>query len=403
MNKKIPFSPPDISRLEIKKINKVLKSGWITTGPNVIEFENKIKEYCKTDFAIALNSATAAMELVLRILDVGPNDEVITSCYTYAATANVIVHRGAKPVLVDVEKDRFQMDLLKLEKAITDKTKVIIPVDFGGVPERYDQIKDILTKIGREDIVILADSAHSFGSKYKGNIIGTQADFHTFSFHAVKNLTTAEGGAIVFNKNNIKIKNSNVDLVLDENLQKKMKIIALHGQSKDAFAKLKPGAWEYDIIADGFKCNMTDIMAAFGLGQIERFDMMLNKRKKIHDIYSEYLKEYDWAILPFDKDEQGTNSNYHLYPLRIKNFTLEKRNKLIINMAEKQIATNVHFIPLPMFSFYKSLGYKIEDYPNAFNQFENEISLPIYSTLKISDAKFVVENLIDEVEKLMKE
>ncbi|MFN3410584.1 MAG: DegT/DnrJ/EryC1/StrS family aminotransferase [Exilispira sp.] len=397
MIKKIPFSPPDISKIEIKYINKVLKSGWITTGPNVIEFENRIKNYCKTDFAIALNSATAAMELVLRMLDIKEGDEVITSCYTYAATANVIVHRGAKPVFVDVEKDSFQMDLNQLAAKISDKTRVIMPVDFGGVPERYDDIKEVLTNLKREDIVILADSAHSFGSKYRGNVIGSQADFHTFSFHAVKNLTTAEGGAIVFNKNKIKD-----DIVLDEEMAKKMKIIALHGQSKDAFSKLKPGSWEYDIIADGFKCNMTDIMAAFGLAQLERFDNMLLKRKKIHQIYSEYLKEQSWAILPFNIDNSGTSTNYHLYPLRIKGFNLEKRNKLIQNMAELQIATNVHFIPLPMFSFYKNLGYKIEDYPNAFNQFANEISLPIYSTLKPSEAKYVVENLICQVNKVLK-
>lgn len=396
MKKKIPFSPPDISNREIKYIKQVLKSSWITTGPKVLEFENKINQYCKTDFAVALNSATAAMELVLRVLDIKEGDEVITSPYTYAATANVIVHRRAKPVFIDVEKDKFQIDLNLLEKSINDKTKVIMPVDFGGVPERYDEIKEILTRKRREDIVILADSAHSFGSKYKGSPIGTQADFHTFSFHAVKNLTTAEGGAIVFNKNKI-----NEETILDENLQKKMKIIALHGQSKDAFAKLKPGAWEYDIIADGFKCNMTDIMAAFGIAQIERFDLMIEKRRKIHEIYSQNLSKKDWTILPFEKDDFGTTSNFHLYPLRIKGFDLTQRNNLILKMAEKGIATNVHFIPLPLFSFYKGLGYKIEDYPNALKQFSNEISLPIYSTLKVKDAKYVVESLIDEVEKMI--
>lgn len=396
MKKKIPFSPPDISNLEIKNVIKVMKSGWITTGPKVTEFEKKIATYCHSDFVVGLNSATAAMELVLRILDIGEQDEVITSCYTYAATANVIVHRRAKPVFVDVEKDRFQIDLNKLEKAITPKTKVIMPVDFGGVPERYDEIKEILTKLGREDIFILADSAHSFGSKYKGKPVGTQADFHTFSFHAVKNLTTAEGGAIVFNKAKI-----NDNFALDEQMQKTMKIIALHGQSKDAFSKLKPGAWEYDIIADGFKCNMTDIMAAFGCAQIERFDKMLDKRQRIHKIYSENLAKHDWAMLPFEKDQYDTTSNYHLYPLRIKGFNLQKRNELILKMAEKGIATNVHFIPLPMFSFYKKMGYKIEDYPNSFNQFENEISLPIYSKLKLSDAIYVIENLINEVQNMI--
>ncbi|KYC44960.1 MAG: UDP-4-amino-4-deoxy-L-arabinose--oxoglutarate aminotransferase [Candidatus Methanofastidiosum methylothiophilum] len=395
MKKTIPFSPPDISNVEIKNIIKVLKSGWITTGPKVRDFENMIKEYVGCDYAIAVNSATAAMELVLRMLDVKKGDEVITSCYTYAATANVIVHRGATPILLDVEKNSFKIDLLKLENAINEKTKVIMPVDFGGVPERYDEIKEILKRKNREDIVILADSAHSFGAKYKGKTIGTQADFHTFSFHAVKNLTTAEGGAIVFNKKTLKN-----GLTLDDEFVKKSKIIALHGQSKDAFAKLKPGAWEYDIIADGFKCNMTDIMAAFGCGQISRFDSMLQKRKKIHDIYSNELSKENWSILPFSEDENKTSTNYHLYPLRIKNFTFDQRNMLISNLANKGISTNVHFIPLPLFSFYKSIGFDIKDYPQAFNQYANEMSLPIYSTLSAKDAKFVVLSIIDEVKKI---
>ncbi len=393
--KNIPFSPPDISKKEIKNVIKVLKSGWITTGPKVRDFETEISQYTGTDFAVALNSATAAMELVLRIVGVKDDDEVITSCYTYAATANVIVHRKAKPVLIDLEKNSFKMDLNKLSEAINEKTKVIMPVDFGGVPERYDEIKEILKNKNREDIIILADSAHSFGARYKGEKIGSQADFHTFSFHAVKNLTTAEGGAIVFNKKRIN------EIELDEKLHKNMKITALHGQSKDAFAKLKPGAWEYDIIIDGFKCNMTDIMAAFGCAQLERFDDMLMKRSKIHKIYSEYLSNFDWAILPFEKDQYGTTTNYHLYPLRISGLTEEKRNKLILNMAEKKIATNVHFIPLPKFSFYKNLGYKIEDFPNALNQYSNEISLPIYSTLKEKDAQFIVKTLVEQVEKLI--
>ncbi|MBP7030783.1 MAG: DegT/DnrJ/EryC1/StrS family aminotransferase [Spirochaetes bacterium] len=392
--KKIPFSPPDISSKEIKYVKKTLKSGWITTGPSSLKFEEKLASYCNVDHAIALSSATSAMELVLRMLDIKDGDEVITSPYTYTATANVICHRRAKPVFVDVEKDSFQMDLKLLESAINKKTKVIMPVDFGGVPERFDEIKEICKKLGREDIVILADSAHSFGSKYKNSPIGSQADFHCFSFHAVKNLTTAEGGATVFNKKNLK-----TGLIIDDQFHKKMKIYALHGQSKDAMAKLKPGAWEYDIITDGFKCNMTDIMASLGIAQLERFDSMIEKRRKIHKIYIDTLAKYDWAILPFYKDKRGTESNFHLFPLRIKGFSLEQRNQLISKMAEKGIATNVHFIPLPMFSFYKSIGYKIEDYPSAFEQFKNEISLPIYSTLKENDARFVVCELVKLVEK----
>jgi len=393
--KKIPFSPPDISAKEIKYVKKTLRSGWITTGPASLKFEEKLANYCNVDYAVAFSSATSAMELVLRMLDIKDGDEVITSPYTYTATANVICHRRAKPVFVDVQKDSFQMDLKLLENAINKKTKVIMPVDFGGVPERFDEIKEICKKLGREDIVILADSAHSFGSKYKNSPIGSQADFHCFSFHAVKNLTTAEGGATVFNKKNLK-----TGLIIDDQFHKKMKIYALHGQSKDAMAKLKPGAWEYDIITDGFKCNMTDIMASLGIAQLERFDSMIEKRRKIHKIYIDTLAKYDWAILPFYEDNEGTESNFHLFPLRIKGFSLEQRNQLISKMAEEGIATNVHFIPLPMFSFYKFIGYKIEDYPAAFEQFKNEISLPIYSTLKENDARFVVCELVKLVEKI---
>ena len=393
--KKIPFSPPDISAKEIKYVKKTLRSGWITTGPASLKFEEKLANYCNVDYAVAFSSATSAMELVLRMLDIKDGDEVITSPYTYTATANVICHRRAKPVFVDVQKDSFQMDLKLLENAINKKTKVIMPVDFGGVPERFDEIKEICKKLGREDIVILADSAHSFGSKYKNSPIGSQADFHCFSFHAVKNLTTAEGGAAVFNRKNLKN-----NLIIDDQFHKKMKIYALHGQSKDAMAKLKPGAWEYDIITDGFKCNMTDIMASLGIAQLERFDRMVENRRKIHKIYSETLAKYDWAILPFYEDNEGTESNFHLFPLRIKGFSLEQRNQLISKMAEEGIATNVHFIPLPMFSFYKFIGYKIEDYPAAFEQFKNEISLPIYSTLKENDARFVVCELVKLVEKI---
>lgn len=381
----IPFSPPDITEAEISAVADVMRSGWITSGPNIVEFEKELAVYCQSNKAVALNSATAAMELILKVFDIKEGDEIITTPYTYTATSSVALHRGIKPVYVDVKKDTFFIDEEKIADAITDKTKAIMPVDFAGVPCDFDAIKKVLKDKNREDIIIICDSAHSFGSKYKGKIVGSQCDFHTFSFHAVKNFTTAEGGAITFNNNNLKGQ---------EDLFRNIKITSLHGQTKDAFSKTKPGAWEYDIITDGYKCNMTDITAAIGRVQLTRYPEMLVRRKEIFDIYTNILKNEDFAIIPFTKDENGTESSYHLYPLRIKGFGEEERNTLITKLAEKGISTNVHFKPLPMFTLYKNLGYKIEDYPNAYAQYANEISLPVYSTLKLTDAEYVATEVV---------
>ncbi|MEG1870933.1 MAG: DegT/DnrJ/EryC1/StrS aminotransferase family protein [Peptostreptococcaceae bacterium] len=387
--KNIPFSPPDISQEEIDAVVEVLKSGWITSGPNLAAFEKEIEEYCEVENAVALNSATAAMELVLKTLDIKEGDEIISTPYTYTATSSVAVHRGIKPIYVDVKKDTFFMDEEKLAEAITPKTKAIMPVDIAGYPCDYDTIKKILKDKNREDIIILCDSAHSFGAKYKGKMVGSQCDFHSFSFHAVKNLTTAEGGALTYN--------DNIDKFKIENLLGLLKLTALHGQSKDALSKMKAGAWEYDIVTDGFKCNMTDINAAMGRAQLRRYEGMLKRRKAICDTYNRILGEVDICILPKFKDEDGTESSYHLYLLRLDGFTEEKRNKLVQAMAEKGIATNVHYKPLPMFTLYKNLGYKIEDYPNAYAQYINEISLPVYSTLALDDAEYIAKELVKEL------
>lgn len=389
-NKKIPFSPPDISQAEIDAVVEVLKSGWITSGPKTKKFEEDIAKYCGTNHAVAVDNASAGMELVLRVLNIGGDDEIITTPYTYTATSNVILHRGIKPKFIDVKKDSFLMDEQRLFDAITPKTKVIMPVDFAGVPVDYDAIREVLKAKKREDIVLLADSAHSFGATYKGKKVGGQFDFQVFSFHAVKNLTTAEGGCITYNDNNFKGK---------ADLYKEFKYTSLQGQTKDALSKSKAGAWQYDIITEGIKCNMTDISAAIGIVQLERFDEMLKIRKRLHHIYSDALQDKEWAILPFDKDDKAETC-YHLYPLRIKGFNEEQRAAVIDKMSELDIATNVHFIPLPMFTHYKNIGYKIGDYPNAYAQYANEITLPLYSTLTEEDAEYVVTELIKCVEKV---
>lgn len=390
--KNIPFSPPDITEAEINAVVEVLKSGWITSGPTLAKFEEEIAEYCEANKAVALNSATAAMELVLKVLDIKEGDEVITTPYTYTATASVSIHRGIKPVFCDVAKDSFFMDYDKLGDLITEKTKVIMPVDYAGLPCDYDRIKEILKEKNREDIIILVDSAHSFGAKYKGHRVGAQCDFHSFSFHAVKNFTTAEGGALTFNNNNFEGR---------ENLYQDFKFTALHGQSKDALSKMKAGAWEYDIVTDGFKCNMTDINAAIGRVQLTRYEGMLKHRKKIFETYTRLLEKEDFAIIPITEYGEGTETSYHLYTLRIKGFNEEKRNLLIERLAEKGISTNVHYKPLPMFTLYKKLGYKMEDYPNAYAQYENEITLPVYSTLDLKDAEYIAEELIKEVKNII--
>ncbi|MGV8982997.1 DegT/DnrJ/EryC1/StrS family aminotransferase [Clostridium sp.] len=389
--KNIPFSPPDITDAEKKLVMEVLDSGWITTGPKTAEFEDKIAEYCEVSNTVALASASAGLELILKVFNISEGDEVITTPYTYTATGNVIVHRGIKPTFVDVKEGSFLIDEQKLGMAITPKTKAIITVDIAGVPVDYDAIKAVLKEKNREDIIFISDSAHSFGAIYKGEKVGSQADFNVFSFHAVKNLITAEGGAITFNDNNFKGK---------ENLVKEFKITSLQGQSKDAMAKMKAGAWKYDIITDGMKCNMTDINAAIGIAQLQRYEGMLIKRKSIFEVYTKALESKSWAIIPFTKDATKETS-YHLYTLRLNGFKEAQRDELIQKLADIGIATNVHFTPLPMFTLYKNLGYSIEDYPNAYNQYANEITLPVYSTLKLEDAEYVVSEVIKCVEKIM--
>jgi dTDP-4-amino-4,6-dideoxygalactose transaminase len=392
MNKKISFSPPDITQAEIDAVTEVLKSGWITSGPKTAEFELRLAEYLETNKVVALNSATAGLELVLKVFDIKEGDEVITTPYTYTATSSVSLHRGVKPVFVDVKKDSFLIDIDKISAAITPNTKAIYTVDIGGIPVDYDAVREVLKSKNREDIIFVSDSSHSFGAKYKGKRVGGQADFHIFSFHAVKNFTTAEGGALSFGNNNFKGK---------QDLYKEFKLESLHGQSKDALSKMKAGAWKYDIVTDGYKCNLTDIGSAIGLVQLTRYEDMLKKRKAIFDIYSKYLSEKNWAILPFER-HGNTVTSYHLYLLRIKNFNEEQRNQVIQSLADMDIATNVHFIPLPMFTLYKNLGYKIEDYPNAYAQYANEISVPIYSLLRLEDAEYVVKELIKVVENIIK-
>ncbi|KOA92031.1 capsular biosynthesis protein [Clostridium botulinum] len=395
MSKKIPFSPPDISQLEIEGVIDTLKSGWITSGPKTAKFEEEIAKYSDANKGVAVSSATMGMELILKVLGIGgegnSHHEIITTPYTYTSTSNVILHRGLRPKFVDVKKDSFLIDEQKIYDAITPNTKAIMTVDFAGVPVDYDKIREVIKAKNREDIVLISDSAHSFGAKYKGKKVGGQMDFHVFSYHAVKNLTTAEGGGITYNNNNFMGK---------EDLYRELKYTSLNGQTKDALSKMKAGAWQYDILTDGFKCNMPDIMAAIGLAQLERYDDMLKKRAAIFEVYTNILKEKEWAIIPEAKNDIMETS-YHLYPLRIKGFTDEQRSEVITMMAEKDIAVNVHFIPLPMFTLYKNLGYDINNYPNAYAQYANEITLPVYSTLTLKDAEYVAKELVKSIEKVL--
>jgi len=386
----IPFSPPDISEDEVTEVLDTLKSGWITSGPKVKLFEEKIAEYTGVPNAVCLNSATAAMELTLRILGVGLGDEVITSAYTYTASAAVIHHVGAKIVLVDTAKDSYEMDYDKLADAITDKTKVIIPVDIGGVMCDYDKVvaavnskKHLYQPTGEiqalfDKPIILSDAAHSFGAFLYGKKSGQAADFTCFSFHAVKNLTTAEGGAVVW---------PDVQGLDGEWMYQQFKLYSLHGQSKDAAAKLKPGAWEYDILFPGYKCNMTDIAAAIGIKQLERFNKLVARRKQIADIYDETLLPA--GIVRLDHNNNAAPGNFHLYLARIPGITHDNRNTIISRMAEQGIACNVHFKPLPLLTAYINLGFDIDNYPNAYAQFANEITLPLHTLLTDDDAQYV--------------
>ena len=394
MMRKIPFSPPDITEEEIQEVCEALRSGWITTGPRTKEFERQIAAYCGTDRAVCLNSATACLEMTLRILGIGPGDEVITSAYTYTASASPVCHVGAKLVLVDTLPGSYEMDPEKLAAAITERTKAVIPVDIAGILADYDTIysiveskkalfipaNDLQKKIGR--VAVVADGAHSIGAKRNGKRSGAFADFTTFSFHAVKNLTTAEGGAATWNP----------ALGLDdEAIYKQYMLLSLHGQNKDALAKTKPGAWEYDIVAPLYKCNMTDIMAAIGLVQLRRYPELLEKRYALVRLYNELLKDCGVEMASHFREDEV--SSCHLYLTRLTGKTMAQRNAIIEKMAEQGVATNVHYKPLPLLTAYKDLGFASKDYPNACAQFENEITLPLYSTLTEEDVRYVCKTL----------
>lgn len=390
--KNIPFSPPDITNLEIKKVVEVLKSGWITTGPKTKEFERRIAEYCNTEKAVCLNSATAAMEMTLRLLGIGEGDEVITSAYTYTASASVIHHVGAKIVLVDTGENSYEMDRKKLSQAITSKTKAIIAVDLAGIMCDYESIFEIVNRkkelfnpnndiqkvIGR--IVVMADGAHSFGASQKGKISGDVADFTSFSFHAVKNLTTAEGGAVTWR---------DIEGISNEDIYKQYMVLSLHGQTKDALSKTKLGSWEYDILTPAYKCNMTDIMSAIGLAQLDRYDTILNYRKEIISKYNDGLLDNEKIQILRHYTDNSLSSG-HLYLVRIIGMDEEKRNEIIVKMSEAGIATNVHYKPLPMLTAYKNLGFNIKDYPNAFNMYKNEITLPLNTIITLEEVEYVI-------------
>ena len=394
--KNIPFSPPDITEEEIANVVEVLKSGWITTGPKTKLFEQKIAEYCGVNRAVCLNSATACAETVLRLLGIGPGDEVITSAYTYTASASVIAHVGAKIVLVDVSPDSYEMDYDKLEKAVTERTKAVIPVDLAGIPCDYDKIfklaenkkslcranNEIQEKMGR--IAIVSDGAHAFGAERSGVKVGAIADFTSFSFHAVKNLTTGEGGALTWRS---------IGGISDDEIYKKAMLLSLHGQSKDALAKTRLGAWEYDITAPYYKCNMTDIMAAIGLAQLKRYPELLKRRESVIRTYDRALAELPVSILKHYTQEY--RSSGHLYLVRMNGKDRKAANRVIEKMAEKGVATNVHYKPLPLLTAYKDLGFDIADYPNSYEMFENAITLPLHTKLSDEDVQYVIKAFRD--------
>ena len=398
--KKIPFSPPDMSEREAFMASEAILSGWITTGPKTKEFERRISSYCHTSQTVCLNSATASMEMALRLIGVGPDDEVIVPAYTYTATASVTQHVGARLVFVDSQKDSVEMDYDKLAEAITERTKVIIPVDLGGVVADYDRIYEVIEakrKLFRPSnelqkafgrIVILADAAHAFGASRCGRMCGEIADFTSFSFHAVKNLTTAEGGALTWRDMPVKSREDGQDW--DDYLYKMAQLYSLHGQNKDALAKTKLGAWEYDIIGPWYKCNMTDIMAGIGLAQLERYPKMLERRYEIVRKYNDGLNGCN-VILP---EHRGADwcSSHHLYMVRLCGKGAEERNEFIVRMAERGIACNVHYKPLPMMTAYKALGFDIKDFPNAYHLYENEVTLPLHTRLSDEDIEYVIDN-----------
>ena len=405
----IPFSPPHIDQRTIDEVAAVLRSGWITTGSRTKQFENELAKYCGVPKVLCLNSATAGLELMLRWFGVGAGDEVIVPSYTYCATANVVLHCGAKPVMVDVNDD-FNISVMKIEKAITNKTKVIIPVDFGGLPCDYDEINTLVTKDSiaqkfvssndvqkkLERILVLSDAAHSIGAFYNGKRSGSLADISVLSFHAVKNLTTAEGGAVCLN----------LPAPFDnESLYEKLNVKSLHGQTKDAFSKAQIGSWEYDVVEAGYKSNMPDVLAAIGLSELSRYDSeILVRRKNIFEQYSDALSQYTWAEIPVGKRvnaKMQIESSYHLYPLRVKDIDEQKRNNIIERIFEQEVSVNVHFKPLPLLSLYKNLGYRMKDYPVAYDNYSREISLPVYYDLKNGQLKSVIHAVVKAVEELI--
>ncbi len=407
----IPFSPPDMSEAEIQEVAEALRSGWITTGPKTKEFEHLISMCCQTarfdtdgkplPTTVCLNSATAAMELALRVLGIGEGDEVIVPAYTYTATASAVCHVGAFPIMVDCSPGSFEMDYDKLEDAITEKTKAVMPVDLAGIVADYDKVfaeveakkhlfrpaNDMQKAYGR--CIVIADAAHAFGAMWHGKMCGEIADFTTFSFHAVKNLTTAEGGALTWKAH------EGVD---DIAVYKQLQLLSLHGQNKDALAKTKLGGWEYDIIAPYYKCNMTDIMAGIGLAQLKRYPEMLRRRRQLIEKYNVALASYNVEVLNHYSNDHCSSG--HLYLVRLKGATIEQRNDVIVKMAERGVATNVHYKPLPMMTAYKTLVYDIKDFPNAYEQYHNEITLPLHTRLSDEDVEYILSNFIDIISSL---
>ena len=393
---KIPFSPPDVGEAEIQQVVDALRSGWITTGPKTKELERQVAQFCHTSRAVCLNSATAALELTLHQLGIGPGDEVITCAYTYTASASVVCHVGAKLVLVDCQPDSFEMDYDALENAITEKTKAIIPVDIGGKVCDYDRIFAIVEKkkslftpsdnkiqqaLGR--VAVVADAAHAFGARWHGKMCGEIADFTAFSFHAVKNFTTAEGGAVVWR---------DLDGIDNEELYKNYMLLSLHGQSKDALAKTQLGAWEYDIVITGYKCNMTDIMAGIGLAQMQRYPELLQRRREIIGRYDAVMDTLPVSVLRHYGEDFASSG--HLYLVRLNGKDEQYRNDFIVKMAQRDVATNVHYKPLPMHTAYKALGFDIKDYPNAFRMYQNEITLPLHTLLTDEQVEYVLDSFV---------
>lgn len=399
---KIPFSPPDITDAEIAQVTEALKSGWITTGPKTKELEREVATFCGTSRAVCLNSQTACAEMTLRLLGVGEGDEVVTSAYTYTASASVVCHVGAKLVLIDTQADSLEMDYDKLAEAITEKTKVIIPVDLGGVPCDYDRIfsivkdkekmfrptNEIQRATGR--IIVMADAAHAFGAAWHDKPVGSIADFSNFSFHAVKNFTTAEGGAVTWR---------DIPGVDNETIYHQYQLLSLHGQSKDALAKTQLGAWEYDIVGPWYKCNMTDVVAGIGLAQMKRYSGLLSRRKEIITTYDAAFRPLGIETLNHYTSEH--QSSGHLYITRVPGITLEQRNEIIIKMAEEEIACNVHYKPLPMMTAYKNLGFDIADYPNAYQRFANEITLPLHTKLTDEEVNYIIKKYTEIVKQYL--